>query len=271
MTNKEFEAYAGYVRVHFGIQLPQEKKTLLETRLYRMISELHSEEFQDAQGFYEYLTRNKDGRAREMLANAITTNHTFFMREADHFKYYADTVLPWWTQQLHNGDLRTWCAACSTGEEAYTLAMIHQEFFSLKAGSWDTTLLATDLSQAALALAKEGVYDEAAVRSLPKGWQCNFQKNEASCGMRVVDRIRSKVIFRRFNLMSEVFPFRRHFHTIFCRNVMIYFDQPTRNTLLKKFYDLLEPGGYLFVGHSEVADRQVVPFSYVMPSVYRRM
>lgn len=270
MTQLEFQNYARYVQTNFGIQLPQEKKTLLESRLYKLFCDNDGPEFTNAKTFFTYLQQDKSGKARSMLADAITTNHTYFMRETDHFDYFRDTVLPYWAGHITDGDVRTWCAASSSGEEPYTLAMIMHDFFSMRPGIWEKTLLATDLSVEILQQAKAGIYDAAAVQVLPKHYQTAYFNKIAPGKVQVVDTIRNQVLYRKFNLMEPRFPFKKPFHTIFCRNVMIYFDEPTRRSLAKKFYDYLEPGGYLFVGHSEVIDRTAAPFDYVMPSVYRR-
>ena len=192
------------------------------------------------------------------------------MREADHFDFFGKQVLPYLESCIRDGDVRTWCAACSSGEESYTLAMIMADFFALRGPEWETTLLATDLSQDILDVARSGVYTGEAVRSLPAQWQAEFFHRLPDGTYQVSDRLKQKVLYRKFNLMTPVFPFRKPFHVIFCRNVMIYFDTPTRDALVRKFYDFLEPGGFLFVGHSEVIDRQSAPFEYVMPSVYRK-
>ena len=150
------------------------------------------------------------------------------------------------------------------------MAMIMSEFFALQGPQWDTTLLATDLSQEILATARRGIYTDEAVRGLPPQWKGQFFHKLATGDWQVSQNLQQQVLYRRFNLMNPVFPFKKPFHVIFCRNVMIYFDTETRDSLVRKFYDFLEPGGFLFVGHSEVIDRQSAPFEYVMPSVYRK-
>lgn len=270
MTELEFQNYARYVEANFGIQLPQEKKTLVESRLYKLFNEHTEPEFANAETFFKYLQNDRTGKANAILANAITTNHTFFMRETDHFDCFRDTVLPYWAEHIKDGDVRTWCAASSSGEEPYTLAMILHDFFSMRSGVWEKTLLATDLSEEILAVAREGIYDEQAIKVMPQHWQTAYFRKKGAGKVQVTDTIRQQVLFRKFNLMTPRFPFKRPMHTIFCRNVMIYFDEPTRRELARKFYQFLEPGGFLFVGHSEVIDRTAGPFEYVMPSVYRR-
>ena len=271
VTQAEFQRYASFVKTNFGIQLPPEKKTLLESRLYSLCNNNQGPEFASAATFLKYLESDTTGRAQKLFADAITTNHTYFMRESDHFDYYREVVLPFWGSKIKDGDVRTWCAASSTGEEPYTLMMIMQDFFQTKGGIWDKTLLATDLSQEALDKAKQGLYPESSISVMPRHFQQAYFQRVTGGMVQVVPSIRQQVLYRRFNLMEPHFPFKKPFHTIFCRNVMIYFDEPTRRRLAQKFYDFLEPGGYLFIGHSEVIDRAATPFSYVMPSVYRRM
>lgn len=267
MTEREFYDFAAYIKGKFGISLGWEKKTMLEGRLHKVFLKLNFDGFKE---FYAYLQADRTGRADAILTNAITTNHTYFMREYNHFEFYSQKVLPYWEKNIHDGDLRTWCAACSTGEEAYTLAMLIQDFFSLKERNWDTTVLATDLSLAALALARQGVYTNEAMLHVPEHWKRVYFTSIDHEYYQARESLKAEVIFRRFNLMNDHFPFRKKFHAIFCRNVMIYFDAKTRRTLVRKFYECLEKGGYLFIGHSEVIDRNESLFEYIMPAVYRK-
>lgn len=271
MDKATFQGYAAIVAREFGIQLPPAKQALLESRLYRLFCEGGpAAAYGDAAGFLRALRQDRSGKLLKLLAEAITTHHTFFLREADHFRYYRDAVLPWLAQNVRDGDIRTWCAACSTGQEAYTLAMLLEDFFGLRGGNWEKTLLATDLSQEVLAFAQQGIYATATLAELPEHWRRAYFHSVDAAHAQVIERLRQQVLYRQFNLMREQFPFRRPFQVIFCRNVMIYFDAPTRNRLVRHFYDFLVPGGYLFVGHAEVVDRQAAPFEYVLPSVYRR-
>ena len=271
MEDSVFFTYASIVDREFGIQLPREKKALLESRLQRLFHEgEETAKYRDAAGFLQALKQDGTGKLLKVLAEAITTHHTFFMREADHFWFYRDTVLPWITSSIQDGDIRTWCAACSTGQEAYTLAMLLQDQFGLLGARWEKTLLATDLSTEVLETAKLGIYERESLAGMPESWLHGYFHVAGRGKMQVNDGIRQQVLFRPFNLMTPCFPFKKPFHVIFCRNVMIYFDAPVRNRLVRQFYDYLEPGGYLFVGHSETVERQAAPFQYVMPSVYRK-
>jgi chemotaxis protein methyltransferase CheR len=193
------------------------------------------------------------------------------MREADHFAYFKEVVLPYFASRVTDRDLRIWCAGCSSGEEPYTLAMILDEFFGRDKLYWDTKVLATDISNKVLEEARKGIYSNKEMETLPAKWRINHTIKQDSENSVFTEKLRSEVIFRKFNLMETVFPFKKKFHVIFCRNVMIYFDEKTKNTLVNKYYDLLEVGGYLFIGHSESLNREETRFKYVQPAVYRKM
>ena len=159
-----------------------------------------------------------------------------------------------------------WSAGCSSGEEPYTLSIYLKEFFSGK-GTWDTRILATDISHQAMEKAQKGLYDMPA--DMPEAWvRRYFTKDNASGKYKVSKALRDNVIFRPFNLMDPMH-FRRKFDVIFCRNVMIYFDQPTRDALVSRFYDVLEPNGYFFISHSESLG-QNPKFRQVSPSIYQK-
>ena len=267
ITKKEFAALADFIKSNYGIYLIEEKMTLVNGRLNNVLLEDGFGTFTD---YFNYLISDRTGQAAIQLMNKITTNHTFFMREADHFYYYRDTILPQLYQNVKEKDLRVWCAACSTGEEAYTLAMLQDELFGREKPLWDTKVLATDISEKVLTIAKQGIYDNEHMASLPKQWKLNYVKPNNGISSVITDKIKQEVIFRRFNLMENTFPFKKKFHVIFCRNVMIYFDKETKTTLVNKFYEHMEPGGYLFIGHSESLIRDTTKFKYIMPSVYRK-
>lgn len=268
ITIKEFKQLSNFIHENFGIHLKEEKKTLLLGRLQNVLQQAGFTNFTD---YYKYLVHDKTGEAAITLVDKITTNHTFFMREAEHFFFFRDKVLPQLSKTVKNKDLRIWCAACSSGEESYTLAMILNEFFGKEKFLWDTKLLATDISDKVLNTARAGMYGNESIRQLPERWRQNYFKKYDLEHSILTDAIRNEVIYRKFNLMDPVFPFKKKFHTIFCRNVMIYFDSHTKNELVNKFYDLLVDGGYLFIGHSESLNRDNTKFTYIMPAVYRKL
>lgn len=267
ITDKEFQQLTAYIKANYGINLKSEKKALVISRLRNVLLENNFRNFSE---YYEYIILDKTGNAVATLINKITTNHTFFMREADHFNYFRDKVLPFFAKTETGKDLRIWSAGCSSGEEPYTLAMILDEYFGNEKIHWDTKVLATDISGKVLETAAKGIYDNERIAALPKNWKHKYFMRFDSESSILAERIRNEVIFRKFNLMENNFPFKRKFHVIFCRNVMIYFDTQTKDELVNKFYDSLEYGGYLFIGHSESINREKTRFKYIKPAVYRK-
>jgi chemotaxis protein methyltransferase CheR len=268
ITEKEFKRLSEYIKSYYGINLKQEKKTLVMGRLQNVLLQ---GKFNNFSSYFDYVNTDKSGEAVTTLINKLTTNHTFFMREAEHFMYFKNTVLPYLSSvEASKRDLRIWSAGCSSGEEPYTLAMIMSDYFGASKGLWDTKILATDISTKVLEKAIKGVYPKDSISALPKHWQMSYFSRYNDIEYIVSETIRKEVIFRRFNLNSTEFPFKNKFHVIFCRNVMIYFDLETKKELVNKFYEIMEPGGYLFIGHSESINRSETRYKYVMPAVYRK-
>ncbi|MCI1965348.1 MAG: protein-glutamate O-methyltransferase CheR [Oscillospiraceae bacterium] len=262
LTDREFQELVDFIRTNFGINLSK-KRLLIEARLFSVLAE------KNVSSFTEYFNLIR-GNSKELITmmNRLTTNHTYFMREPRHFEYLKNVILPELTENRRDKCLRIWSAGCSTGEEAYTAVMVMREWFGLQSG-WDYRLLATDISTRVLESAKHGVYSAESLRDLPAGWRSRYFHTQDGQTYLLSDEIKKEVIFRSLNLMNP-FPFHRPFDLIFCRNVMIYFDQETKNKLIQKFYDILKPGGYLLIGHSETVQRDVVPFQYIEPSIYQR-
>jgi len=267
ITEKEFKQLIEYVKANYGVNLAH-KKTLIVGRLQNYIVQNNFKSFSD---YYEFVVSDKTGKAAAILINKVTTNHTFFMREAEHFEYFRNYVLPSLAAKEHKQkDLRIWSAGCSTGEEPYTLAMIVSDYFGADKRWWDTKILATDISTKVLEEAVEGVYPNEELATLPEKWRRSYFTRLNDEKSSITDKIKNEVIFRKFNLMEEVFPFKKKFHAIFCRNVMIYFDSKTRKELVDRFYEFTEPGCYFFIGHSESLNREETKFKYVLPAVYRK-
>ncbi|MBP2636759.1 MAG: methylase of chemotaxis methyl-accepting protein [Firmicutes bacterium] len=267
ITDKEFTQLAGYIKQNFGINLPAEKKTLVVGRLQNFLIQKDIQTFSE---YYDQVIMDKTGKAASALISLISTNHTFFLREPAHFDYFKGSVLPYLAQVVKDKDLRIWSAGCSSGEEPYTIAMFLDDYFGVNKSLWDTKILATDISPKVLELAHNGIYSNDALVSLPKQWKLKYFEKIDDETSRVASRIKAEIIFRKFNLITPVFPFKKKFHVIFCRNVMIYFDTATKNSLVNAFYDSLAPGGYLFIGHSESINREISRFKYIKPAVYRK-
>ena len=267
ITDIEFRKLTEYIKANYGIHLKEEKQSLVSGRLHNVLLQNNFDNFSE---YYDYVISDKTGDAVVTLIDKITTNHTFFMREADHFYYFRDKVLPHLAGTVKEKDLRIWSAGCSSGEEPYTLAMIIDEFFDKEKIWWDAKVLATDISSKVLETATKGEYSNEEIAPTPASWRLKYFKKLNNENSAVIDKIRNEVICRKFNLMDEIFPFKRKFHVIFCRNVMIYFDNRTKWELVNKLYDLTEYGGYLFIGHSESLNREETKYKYVMPAVYRK-
>lgn len=266
MTDEEFLRIAAHMKQRYGIDLGQ-KKVIMNGRLENHIK---SGGWSSFNAFMNDLEKDSSGQLEKELVNLLTTNHTYFMREFEHFNFFKSVVLPQLRQKAQNTkDLRIWCGAASTGEEPYMIAMVLKDFFGLESSSWDTKVLATDVSTKVLQQAVAGIYSEEHLKDVPEQWKRHFFHKTADGMYAVKDELKQEVIFRQFNLMSP-FPFKKRMHTIFLRNVMIYFDENTKNELLQKVYDFLEPGGYLFIGMTETIDRTQVPFEMVQPSIFRK-
>jgi len=267
ISDKEFQLIRDYIKAHFGISLGDEKKALVFSRLRTVLLDKGFDNFTQ---YYEYLIRDKTDGAVIQFIDKITTNHTFFMREVDHFDFFKETVLPYIERTYEREkDLRVWCAGCSSGEEPNTLQMLIQDHFAGK--GWDTRILATDISTQMLDKAIQSVYNGESIKDIPEKWRKEYFQKKDGNNFEVSDKIKGQITYRRHNLMDERYQFKRGMHAIFCRNVMIYFDNRTRNQIIEKFYGVTEPGGYLFIGHSESISHTQTQYRYVMPSVYRKI
>lgn len=267
IKEKEFKQIVNYVKIHFGIDLSH-KKSLVHNRMENYLVHNGYKSFED---FYNFMIMDKTGEAASILINKLSTNHTFFFREEEHFDFLKQNVLPFLKdKERYSKDMRTWSAGCSTGEEAYTIAITLNEFFGEEKHLWDTKILATDISEEVLNKARTGKYSNQKLDNLSDYFKNKYFQRINKDEYMLKKIIKDEVIFRRFNFMNSVFPFRKKFHIIFCRNVMIYFDEETKKELIDKFYEMTEPGGYLFIGHSESINSYNTRYKYISPSIYRK-
>lgn len=265
LTDKDLRELADFVEKKYGIVLIK-KKMLIQGRLSHMLRERGIHSFRE---YMDLLYKDKSGTEITNFLNRITTNHSYFMRESEHFHYLADQVLPYFEQHRPNKLLRIWSAGCSAGQEAYTLAMAIDEYFGPRKAGWDTTILATDISMKVLERAKGAIYQETEIKDVSPAWKLKYFTKLPSGEYQVCEKIRKEVIFRPFNLMDP-FQFKHPFDLILCRNVMIYFDMETKEKLVDKFYQWTVPGGYLFIGHSEGINRTATKYNYIQPAIYRK-
>ncbi len=270
LMDKEFELIRDLVYTKFGINLTEQKKFLMVSRLQK---ELRRHNFLSFYQYYKYVRADRTGEALVALIDRISTNHTFFYREPAQFNFFANTVLPELKERCiscKSRRIRIWCAGCSTGEEAYTLSMLIHDFFHYDINSWDIKILATDISSRVLDVARTGVYTDENVANLPRELKRRYLCRVSEDEWRITESVKKLIHFGRFNLMREKFPFNGRFAAIFCRNVMIYFDKETRHSLIEHFFEFTEEKGYLFVGHAEAIDRKRSSFCYVEPAIYSK-
>lgn len=266
LSQQDFTRLVQFVKKNYGIDLSK-KMQLIMGRLSNTILAMGYTSFTE---YIDHITTSKNPTDMEVLLNKLTTNYTYFMREESHFKFFQETILPYLLSTKKNKVLSIWSAGCSSGEEPYTLSMIIKETLGAQAALWDTRVLATDISQNVLKTAKEGIYNEESLKNLSPSWKSKyFVKTEEKGMYAVAPAIKSNVIFQTFNLMNPI-QFRLKFDVIFCRNVMIYFDQSTKDGLVQRFYDATVPGGYLLIGHSETINKDKTPYKYLMPATYRK-
>ncbi|MBF0353004.1 MAG: chemotaxis protein CheR [SAR324 cluster bacterium] len=250
-TAEEFEQLRILVFKQIGIQWDTTKVDLAYTRLRRRLLTLGLQSFSQ---YIDYLKQNV--AEYQQMINAVTTNTTEFFRENHQFDFLIQDFFPAIIENPPAGrKLRIWSAGCSTGEEAYTLAMLTLENLgSRRMKEWDTRILASDVSTSALQKAEEGFYTEDDVSKLPNLYvEKYFQKGRrhGEIVYRVDDSLRALIQFRIINFLAPEYPVKTLFDLIFCRNVLIYFNKETQGMLTQRFQNMLAPGGYLCLGHSE--------------------
>jgi chemotaxis protein methyltransferase CheR len=273
LTDADFKFVSTLVYDTFGIRLTEQKRTLVAGRLSTRVRQLGYSTFRD---YFLFLQDDHSGAELSELINRVTTNHSFFFREREHFDLLAKEILPPLIEaalKKPGASLRIWSAGCAAGEEAYTLAMIVRDLMARHPGGLGlrAAILATDVSMDALLEAQEGIYPATRVKDLPVSYRKAYLSETANGLWSVNKEIRSLVTFKRLNLVQEKYPFKSQFDVVFCRNVMIYFDIPSRTRLVEAIYRVVKPGGWLFIGHSESLPRDTCPFTYMKPASYCKL
>ncbi len=274
ITDEEFNLFRDLIRKEAGISLADHKRELVVSRLSRRLRALGLKTFNE---YYVFLTEDPSGLDEmSQMINRMTTNKTEFYREAHHFSFLAEELLPRLTaekERLGQRRIRAWSAACSTGEEPYTIAITLTEFFT-KLSGWDIKILATDLDTEVLTFASQGVYPQDRINPVPRHLLSkHFAKVSDSepLKFKVSPSLRQMITFRRFNLLHPHFPFKTPLDFIFCRNVMIYFGMEDKTALLKKFHKTLKTDGHIFVGHSESLMMVKDLFRYIKSTIYKKI
>lgn len=192
------------------------------------------------------------------------------MREIDYFNYFKDKVFLYLKKVVSDRDLRIWSVGCFIGEELYMFVMIIDEFFSKEKMWWDFKILVIDIFSRVFDLVIKGIYGNEDIDLFLFSWKVNYFKKYDNENSIIIDKIRNEIIYRKFNFMDEIFLFKCKFYVIFCRNVMIYFDFKIKVKFINKFYDMIECGGYLFIGYLELFNREEIKYKYIMFVVYRK-
>lgn len=261
ISDADFRRLANFIHSNYGIDLSQ-KRQLITGRLSTTIRQRGYRNFSE---FVDHLLNVRDNDEVTLVLNKLTTNYTFFMREREHLDYFCNSILPELVRR-HQKDktLAIWSAGCSSGEEPYNISMFLFDYLGAQAKDWDTRILATDISEQALASGKRGVYE--LPDTIPASWRSKYFVDNKDGTHTVAPMVKNNVIFQRFNLMDPI-RFKRKFDLIFCRNVMIYFDQPTKDALVQRFYDATVPGGYLLISYSENLSQQT-PYRRLAPATF---
>ena len=272
LGTEHYEYIRGLVYSNSRINLGSDKMELVRSRVQKRLRALGIPDFQS---YCELLASPAGTEELTALLDAISTNVTHFFREAEHFRFLKDTILPSYfttRKKVPCEPLRIWSAACSSGQEPYSLAILLDEFFREKTRSpWQIT--ATDISTRMLEVARNGIYRGDQVKLPIADWLgVYFQKGTGSWDghYRVKGTLRERITFRRLNLFEWPYPWGEKFHVIFCRNVMIYFDRPTQEQLVSHLSQQLESGGYLVVGHSESLIGLEHGLKSLWPSIYQK-
>ncbi|MGD9157145.1 MAG: CheR family methyltransferase [Desulfobacteraceae bacterium] len=276
LSKKDFDRLSRFIHANLGIKMPWSKITMVESRLRKRLRSLKIDNYSD---YCDFLFSDQ-GMEKELKSfiDVVTTHKTDFFREPDHFEYLVRKVIPELIAKEGSGlrrKLNIWSAASSRGNEAYTIAIVVNEFRQRYPGlDLDYYILGTDISIDVIEEAQKAIYDHEEIEPVPINMRKKYflrSRDSKKSLVRVVPEIRSKVKFRQLNLMDEDFQLREAMDIIFCRNVIIYFDKKTQDDLILRLCKHLRTGGYLFMGHSEVLHCPDLPLVSTAPAVYRKV
>jgi chemotaxis protein methyltransferase CheR len=274
LSSRDFANLSRFILDQCGIKMPPSKKQMLEGRLRKRLRVLG---FNSFERYLEYLfgPEGKEKAEFVYMIDEVTTNKTDFFRENQHFNFLTKVALPELIEQYGMGvrsTLNVWSAGCSTGEEPYTLAMVLSEF-AQKVPAFDFSIVATDISTKVLEKAGRGIYESSHIEPVPMPLRKKYllkSKDQSRNLVRITPGVRSLVRFQRLNLLDKVFNVNKRMAVVFCRNVLIYFDRKTQESVLRHICQHLLEGGYLFTGHSETLHNMDLPLEQRNSTVYRR-
>jgi chemotaxis protein methyltransferase CheR len=270
LSQSDFRVFSDYIYTEFGIKMPDIKRVMLQGRLLKRIRELKMNSYSE---YKEYFF-SEEGQKNELynFLSVVTTNKTDFFREPVHFDFLSKDILP---QYVADGKrkINIWSAACSSGEEPYTISIVLNEFIERNAG-FSFSILGTDISSNVLNKAMLGIYSEKTVDVIPMHLKRKYflrSKDRHNPTVRVVPQLQRNISLKYQNLMDSVYDITEKYDVIFCRNVLIYFDHETQEKVINKLCRHLIPGGYLFIGHSESVANMDVPLQSVKPTIFKKI
>ncbi len=270
ISSRAFKRLAAFIEGETGIKMPDSKRSLVEGRLIRSLRDT------GVASIDEYCDHILSDQAKPeevwQLINAMTTNKTDFFRESHHFTYLRETILPEFARE-NLGLVRCWSAAASTGMEAYTMAMVMDDFIGAS-GALDYEILATDIDTSVLAEAQRGVYSLESIEPVPRSLRSKYVRranDPKRQEVRIVPELRQKVCFARMNLMDDDYAVGKPLDLIICRNVLIYFEKAVQARVLSQLCRKLRRGGYLILGHSETTMGLDLPIETVSNTVFRKL
>lgn len=270
LSKDDFKVFSDYIYTEFGIKMPDIKRVMLQGRLLKRIRELKMNSYSE----YKKYFFSEEGQKNELynFLSVVTTNKTDFFREPVHFDFLSKEILP---QYMSDGKrkIKIWSAACSSGEEPYTISIVLNEFVERNPG-FTFTILGTDISSNVLNRAMNGVYAEKTVDVVPMHLKRKYflrSKDRHTPTVRVTPQLQKNISLKYLNLMDSVYDITEKYDVIFCRNVLIYFDHETQERVINKLCRHLIPGGYLFIGHSESVANMSVPLQSVKPTIFKKI
>ena len=270
LSDKEFNLLSNFIQTNYGIKMPPIKKIVLQGRLQKRLKKLG---LPDYKSYCDYVFSPEGQEEIIHMMDVVSTNKTDFYREAGHFEYLYDELLPELYQANNRLMLKVWSAGCSSGEEPYTLAIVMSEFKEKYPG-FDFQILGTDISTQMLQTGANAIYKEDRISVIPMYLKKKYflrSKDRNNPQVRLVKPIRDKVSFRRLNFMDTVYDIHDQFDIIFCRNALIYFERENQEMVINKLCQKLSPNGYFFLGHSESITNMKVPLKSIKPTIFRKI
>lgn len=269
LKEKEFEKLSAFIFSNYGIKMPLAKKIMLQSRLQKRLRHLGIESFER---YIEYVFSEKGAEEIIHMMDVVSTNKTDFFREPTHFEFMTDTILPELFERKQSS-IKIWSAGSSSGEEAYTIAMVIEEYMTAHSRI-NYEIYGADISTDMLQKAINGVYKMEKVFNIPETYKKRYllkSKDPQQKLVRIKPHLRSKVHFFRLNLMDSVYKAPNDFDIVFCRNTLIYFERDTQESVINKLCTHLKPGGYFILGHSESITNMNVPLKNIKPTIFRKL